>query len=118
MPKFEITVRNKNGEFKEIYDKPTNDIVKWGRETIDFYNRILRPHELKRTFVSARLLGDSEEHDWEKSNLVTRAHAGRLFDTYKCKRCGITGKRYGLASGIQRDSVYRAKKYAICKKSG
>jgi N6-adenosine-specific RNA methylase IME4 len=37
------------------------------------------------------------EHDWEKSNLVTRSERGAMFDTYRCKACGATSKRHGVA---------------------
>lgn len=35
------------------------------------------------------------DHEWEKVNVVTIC-GKRLYDIYKCKRCGITGKSYRL----------------------
>lgn len=39
-------------------------------------------------------------HEFDKSNLVTQRGKGGTFDTYKCKHCGLEGKRYGLSELI------------------
>lgn len=55
-------------------------------------------------------------HDWKKINLVTISKRGRLYDAYRCKRCGITGKRFGLDDIVVRDKKYWNKKYFYCQK--
>jgi hypothetical protein len=49
----------------------------------------------------------AKEHLWEKQNLVTVASAGKvgMHDIYKCKKCGITGKRFGVGP-IRRDKKF------------
>lgn len=39
-------------------------------------------------------------HAFEKVNLVTQHSKGVSFDTYKCKQCGLTGKRIGISENI------------------
>ena len=34
-------------------------------------------------------------HDWEKQNLTTQG-VKKMYDVYKCRKCGITGKSYRL----------------------
>lgn len=51
------------------------------------------------------------EHDWSKNCLVTQEKKGMLFDLYKCKNCGATGKRFGLGEFIAPDR----KSFRTCK---
>ena len=37
-------------------------------------------------------------HDFEKTNLVTNSDGS---DDYKCKKCGLKGKRWGLGSSMK-----------------
>jgi len=55
-----------------------------------------------------------KEHVWKKTNLVTIQQGDRAFDTYKCERCGITGKKFGPGAMIIRDKNYAAVKYKDC----
>ena len=41
-----------------------------------------------------------EEHDFEKTNLVTIRTRMNCYDTYVCRKCGLKGKRYGLSDFI------------------
>lgn len=36
-------------------------------------------------------------HEWEKQNLVTLGKK-KMYDVYKCRKCGIIGKSYRLGS--------------------
>lgn len=71
-----------------------------------------------RELVSVEVIEDNtvvkHEHKWEKENLVTIVKGEYIYDIMKCSVCGITGKRYGLSSDVQRDSKYRAKIYDTC----
>lgn len=115
MPRFILVVSNPRGQWEESYDKPVDDPAKWAQDTISWFNRTRRPGELPRTFVGVRIVGDSEEHVWEKTNLVTIVYRDRLYDTARCTCCGVTGRRYGLSPEVVRDRVFKAKKYAKCK---
>lgn len=119
--KFIITVRHEDGSgepWQEAYDEPSiktrEQAVDHGQELIDYFNRTLRPKEKRREFVSASLAGESNVHDWQKTNLVTCYKGGRSFDTMRCGVCGITGRRYGLGPTVERDDKYKAEKYHEC----
>jgi hypothetical protein len=115
MPKFIVVVENDRGRWEEEYDKLVADPRKWAEETVARFNATLYPKELPRRLVDVILVGDSEQHDWHKINLVTVSdHLGRLYDILRCKRCGVTAKRFGLED-IRRDRQFKAKKYAKCK---
>lgn len=105
----------------ESYDraevKNLNDAIEWGEKAVAYFNDTLRPHEKERIFIKAEITGESNlEHDWEKTNIMTIIEKHRMFDTYKCSICGITGKRFGLSPSITRDSKYMLKKYESCIK--
>jgi len=54
-------------------------------------------------------------HDWEKTNLVTITGRGGLsYDNYRCKRCGVTAKRFGLSDDFRRDKKFNTEKFAEC----
>ena len=91
----------------------------WGREIIARFNAThYSKHERDREFVRVEMEGASDDHDWEKTNLFTvMARGGGHYDTYKCRVCGITGRRYGLEMSIQRDTKYVGQGYASCEKS-
>jgi len=55
-------------------------------------------------------------HKWEKVNLVTIDGKDGMYDKYRCTRCGITGKRFGLSNTIRRDKRYADSKYEFCQK--
>lgn len=93
------------------------DLDAWGRALIQRYNDGLRPGEyvrtLERVVVTVEADPATREHDWTKTSLVTVEERGQYFDRMRCKRCGVTGKRFGL-DYVKRDSIYRAKKFEKC----
>jgi len=118
--KFEIVIAHKQtpeDSWTEEYEKNTNDPQKWAEETIDAFNSSLRPGEAERILIEVKKIDDVsvKHHTWKKTNLVTISRAGQTYDTYRCERCGITGKRYGLGDTIKKDSKFaRAKVYQRC----
>ena len=96
---------------------PGVDIKKEWNDITNNFNLSLRKNEKARTIIMVRTKYTNMKytHDWEKSNLVTISKNGQMYDTYKCCQCGITGKRFGLNSGIQRDKKYKSTKYENCK---
>ena len=53
-----------------------------------------------------------EPHDFEKVNFVTLQDKNGLYDLYKCKHCGLQGKRYGFSNNILVDITL--KKVKLC----
>lgn len=101
--------------WKEHYVRETDDPHACAQDIVDYFNRTLSPGEKARELVRVEVVGVVApiEHDWGKQNLTTKTINGKPCDIVKCSRCGITGKRYGLAKP-KRDSMYRAKVYARC----
>lgn len=122
--KFKMRVKRidgQHGDWWETYDKPGTDAKKMALEIIDFYNSTLRPGETAREIIEVVALDqleDSSTHQWEKWGIVTVvSKATAAHDTYKCKVCGITGKRFGLSSTIKIDSKFRAKLFLDCRRA-
>jgi len=92
---------------------------RWANETLTRFNSSLRKGEAARELVGLEVIGDDgidsrPQHTWEKSNAMTLIKAGRTYDEYRCKVCGVTGKQFQLDSGIVRDTKYRSRIYARC----
>lgn len=118
MPKLKLVVANKSAQWEEEHVTNAQNAKQWAVDLIARFNGSLRPGELKRRLVSVTVVGNNAAHDWEKLNLVTlTSRDGRIYDTARCTRCGITGRRYGL-SGITVDSKFRAEKYKECHAKG
>lgn len=83
------------------------------REVVEVYEDLEEKAEDDSPFESDSLT--STYHDWHKTNPVTIAKGASMYDTYRCERCGITGKRHGLNSTISIDRKYRNKKYRKCR---
>lgn len=121
--RFRLIVRNKSrGEWAEEYDKlelrTREQIDAWCRETIERYNATMYEGDEPREYVRSELIGETEQHDWRKTNLVTvMRRGGGSYDTYRCEGCGITGKRPGLSSEVVRDAEFKPKGFASCTQS-
>lgn len=120
MKKVEVRIKYKGdkdinswGEIYEVNNEVNPEV--FGKALIDRFNESLKPGEKGREFVGVRDITDGTfAHQWEKSNACTIIRGSQNYDTMRCKVCGITGKRYGLSSGVTRDSQYRAKVYETC----
>lgn len=111
MKSYRVQVADDGGSWWE--DMAANDEA--GCQTIvDGFNASLRKHEKPRRILNVMAGTAPIPHQWEKSNLVTIMKGG-AHDTYKCETCGITAKRYGLSSVIERDKKFEAAKYEGCK---
>ena len=52
-------------------------------------------------------------HDWEKVNQVGKESLRGIYDVFRCKHCGLTGKSYSL--GLLEIAERDRKKAAMCK---
>lgn len=97
------------------------DTEKYLKEMIQRFNSTLHPNESAREILEMWEepleidILPKIQHMWEKTNLVTQSRGGQLYDTYKCAKCGITGKRFGIGNIVKRDSKYKADRYNYCR---
>jgi hypothetical protein len=120
--KFKIKVchaENENCFWWENHNKDeVTDPEKYGKEIIEYFNSTLYPHEKPRKYLGFELINDSifvkKNHNWYKTNLITIISGKLCYDTYRCLKCGITGKRFGLNDIVKRDPKYKAEKYENC----
>lgn len=109
-----VRVRNAGGkhtwfETYDIPEIPTNDphfvdrARSHVRDILARYNNTLRQGEIAREAISAKVIGISKKHLWEKHSLVTVKRGGRYFDEMKCAICGHKGKRYGIGGSTVAD---------------
>ncbi len=96
------------------------DVEKWAHALIDWFNETAADWERKRRVVSVEVTDDGvtppvnrREHDWEKTNAITISDRQGVYDAMRCRRCGVTGKRFGLTR-VKVDSKFRAKKWQAC----
>jgi len=100
---------------EETYEQRCKDPVQWSKDIIEWFNSTLRPHERKRVFVRCEVIGEvpPAEHDWHKKTAMTQSlpqsRGGAPYDAYVCLRCGVTGKRFGLAPNVILDSAWKRK---------
>lgn len=117
--RFTCTISNEEtgNTWEEKFDKPhvnsQAEAEEWARDTIAMFNATLRENEKPRTLLMVKLDGESEVHDWHKTNMVTVIRGGELYDTYRCSRCGATGKRFGLSHNIVIDKKFA--KQTLCR---
>lgn len=95
------------------------DTEKYLNGMLDKFNATLMPHESAREILEiweepVDGIDIKTAHMWEKTNLVTITKNGMSYDTCKCAKCGITGKRFGLCGQVQRDTKYKSVKYNYC----
>jgi len=105
-------------ETLDVPRMPDDGAYDYAEAIIRRFNNTLKPGESPRALVDLYEDIDAKEvieHDWEKTNLITINDRNGLYDAYRCCKCGITGKRFGLGRNVTRDGKYSAKKYENCK---
>ena len=109
-------VNDEQNSWIEEYDVDCLDAKEYGENLIEGFNDMLRPGEKLRKLLEVIVVNKEsiEYHDWHKTNLVTIIKNGMCYDTQRCSRCLITGKRYGLSGAVKRDTKYKAKVYQRC----
>ena len=53
------------------------------------------------------------EHLWERTSDVPRQGDAITFHTYRCRTCGVTGRRYG-AHPMTLDNPFKQKGFKTC----
>lgn len=116
MRNIKATITDGNSTWSEKYDiEDTVNAEDYMINMLNRFNSSLRKGENARTLVSVEDIGEGiQEHKWEKTNGATLHGNKGYYDKYKCKICGITGKRYGIGGAIQRDNKYKVKCYENC----
>lgn len=125
--KFSVRCRNvgEEDEWSEPYEKDNvktrAEAEQWAKECIEYFNDTCRSGEPHREVVGV-VVDDStadnvKEHDWQKSNLVTIRSPVGMYDAYRCRRCEVTAKRYGLGGDFMLDRKYRSAVYQRCDTS-
>lgn len=116
MKKIKANISDGNITWSEDYDIADDiDATIYMNRILDNFNSSLRQGENKRILISVEEIGEgTAQHKWVKTSGATIQGAYGLYDKYKCKICGITGKRYGIGSEVKRDSKYKAKCYENC----
>ena len=115
---FTVICRNVGEEetWEEKYDENVENPRKWAEKIIKSFNETLRPYEKPRELVDVVVLNaKNNKHEWEKrTDGMSVRFRGHLVDLVYCKRCGITGKRYGMSHHVKIDSKYRKKAFKKC----
>ncbi|GEM_PF-3057935 len=115
---FKIVCRNVGEEetWEEEYDKNVEDPKEWAEKTVAWFNETLRPGEKPRELVDVVVINTkNDNHKWEKrTDGMSVWFRGNAVDLMYCKRCGITGKRYGISPRVRIDSKYRNKAFRKC----
>lgn len=112
-----ITNTTKEHAWSEEFDiADDEDATSYMTKVINNFNNTLRPNEKPRTLIGIEEVGEKgiQQHQYEKTNLVTISGRDGMYDTCKCSICGVTGKRYGIGGIVKRDSKYKAKCYENC----
>lgn len=116
--KFTLYLKDETGrEWCENYDENTMDAFKWAENVVENFNKTLRPFETKRTLIKVVIDedGNKSHHEWVKrTDGMSVVFRGSVADLMYCKKCGITGKRYGVRSKVKIDSKYRKKAFKYC----
>lgn len=127
MRRLTITCRIAGGSgdtWQETYDEGASfggfplghkDPAQWGADIVAHFNATLRPHEQAREFLGAEIAEISQgfEHVWEKTNAITIVKQRAVFDTFRCRVCGVTGRRYGVGTPVI-DRKFRRKIFKFC----
>lgn len=89
------------GTWTEDYHVRCSDVWAWAERMVLEFNKeqVRRGNSGSwRILVDVRIgEGNAKlKHDFRKTNLVTIMRGKQSYDTYACKYCGATAKRYGL----------------------
>jgi len=99
----------------ETFEVNCEDPKRYVLEVMDHFNNTLKPGERIRKYAGIiKIIDRHREHEWEKTNLVTIAKRGRFYDTYKCRNCPATSKRFGIGGNFVKDRKYKADKWERC----
>ena len=116
-----IRERNRRGTWKETHKiRDNQDPQKFAEALVNQYNTTLNEGEIERVLVSFEVLEEPPEpikyaHMWRQTNTNGPIMCGAVvYDTYRCTRCGITGKRVGERDFIKRDPKYKSPVYETC----
>ena len=115
--KFKMQVTNGDGTWWEEYDKDIIDAHSWAERTVSEFNATLHPKERSRELLAVEVLDrqSQKDHDWEKTTLTTISNGYHIYNKYRCRRCGVTAKRYGLSESFVLDGRFaRAEVYQRC----
>ena len=118
--KFKIHVKDSTSDWWEDYDKSIADPKKYAEEIISRFNATLRAHETPRELIEVQLIDPDNKkfHDWQKrTDGMSVNFRGSTVDLMYCKKCGITGKRFGISENVKIDSKYRKKAFQECHTS-
>lgn len=117
--RYKFQIEDSRGEpWYEEFDVPPHIEPKvFVEKILTKFNSDLQLHETARKMLSFELVGEPKDHTWEKQNVFTEQRAGSFFDRYKCKKCNITGRRYGIGGSMVLDSKFKAKVYRTCDTS-
>jgi hypothetical protein len=118
--KFRMLVRPEGAAdgWWEDYDKTCTDARAEAQSIVDYFNKTLRRGERPRVLLDVQVLDEQPEghdHDWEKVNAITITDRLGSYDRYQCRKCGITGRRFGLADRVTIDRKFKAKLYLDCR---
>ena len=118
--KFRIKVKRLDDghEWWESYEEDTPDPQKWAEEIVAWFNSALKPNESGRKLLCVEVVGDCKNVEllaWEKDIKGMSVYfRGSCVDIMYCKRCGITGKKFGLSGNIKIDSKFKKKVFRKC----
>ncbi len=102
-------------EYNKHFTTP-EEVEQYGKDIVAEFNRTLRPGEHGRRYIGYTIVDKTQagDHIWEKQNAASIVRSNKVYDEYKCARCGVTGRRYGIGAVIVRDTKYQANKYINC----
>lgn len=115
--KFKIHIKTQSEDWWETYTKLIDDPHEWAKEITDQFNRTLRPKEQPRELIEVIIEDDANDelHDWfKRTDGMSVVFRGSFVDIMECRKCGITGKRFGIGAIIKIDSKYKKKVFQKC----
>ena len=120
--KFKIKVKSVGNPepWWEEYSENIENAQLWAEKTILAFNNSLRPGETMRTLLAVEVdeVSGDEFHEWDKDiKGMSVNFRGECVDLMRCKKCGITGKRFGLRPAVIIDSKYRKKLFKNCREA-